>query len=408
MMPVAPLKKRIAALLGALVLAHAAAVLALGVDGPTASGTAITNRAEATYSDSDGTTYGTVSPTVTVTILAVAALNVTPDETESSADVGPRERVVRPFRVCNTGNTPDFYSIARSEVNAPASIVSLHFDTDASGALNDSDALIRLGESLSPRLRPGSCVGVFAVVDTNDSPAGTRLAIRLTARSSVSGVNGNAEDDGTIINAVGSGAVITSPTDKTLPPVKMVNGSSQTVVSIGSPFTYTINFRNSGDTPARGVVVTDDLPAGVEYLSNTLALGPKNLSDAEDADEGFARTQQVVVKLAEVLPGQVVQISFKARLNGNAPAATGLSNTVNITGQNVTPTRSSPAVVVIDPFGVVFAGRGGSATPIPGAQVEVLQDQSGADLALAANAGFVPNQQNANPYTTGAQGRFSF
>ncbi len=82
-------------LLCVLILTHTAGGLTHGLDNPTPSGTVITNRAEATYVDDEGTSYGTVSPTVTVSILAVATLAVTPDETESSAKVGPRERLTR-------------------------------------------------------------------------------------------------------------------------------------------------------------------------------------------------------------------------------------------------------------------------------------------------------------------------
>lgn len=398
--------KRLMALVCLLFLAHAGSALSLAVDDPTTSGTSITNRAEATYSDDSGETYGTASPVVTVTVLAVAALNVTPDETESSAEVGPKERITRTFRICNTGNTPDIYTITRAEVNAPATLVNLYFDNDASNSVGSADALIHLNETLSSRVRPNACIGVLAVVDTNDSPANSNLTIRLTAHSNVQSVGG-AQDDGTIINGVGSGPRITSPNDNSLPPVKMVNGGSQSIVSLGNPFAYTITFRNSGDTTARGVLVTDDLPTGIEYVSGTLQLGSKLLSDAEDADEGFVHGRQIVVQLAEVAPGQIVSITFKSRLSGNAPAATGLVNFANITGQNITPVKSSTAVVVIDPFGTVFSARAGGASPIPGSQVEILQQQQGQTLGLPLT-GFAPNDQNSNPFTTGAQGRFSF
>lgn len=380
----------------------------LGLDDPTASGTVITNRAEATYVDEAGTAYGTVSPTVTVTVLTVATLAVTPDETASSADVGPHEHLTRTFRICNTGNTPDLYTVTRAEANAPATISNLYFDQDESSTVTDGDTLIQLKQSLSRRINPGSCLGVLAVVETNDSPANTELKLRLTARSNVSGVGGIAEDDGTIINAIGRGAFITSPDNADLPPVKLVEEKSRAVVQLGNPFTYTIAFRNSGDTPARGVVVTDDLPAGIEYVSGSLHLGAKALSDAEDADEGHVHQRQLSVRLAEVAPGEVVKLSFKARLGGNAPAGTGVVNFANITGQNVALTKSSVAVIIIDPFGIVFAGRGGSATPVTGAQVYVLLNQNDDHLNIPPDTGFEPNEQNKNPFTTGTQGRFNF
>src|SRR5215207_9950431 len=99
-------------------------------DGGVGAGVVISNHAEATYADEAGQEFLTVSPTVTVTVSTVAAVTVTPDETEPSANVSPGERVTRLFRVCNTGNTPDFYTLAAAEVSAPAVLVSLHFDTD--------------------------------------------------------------------------------------------------------------------------------------------------------------------------------------------------------------------------------------------------------------------------------------
>ena len=84
----------------------------------TPADTLISNRAESTYRDEEGNEYGTVSPTVTVTVRAVSAHAVTPDETEPSAAVAANERAARLFRVCNNGNTPDLYTLTRAEVSA--------------------------------------------------------------------------------------------------------------------------------------------------------------------------------------------------------------------------------------------------------------------------------------------------
>src|SRR5688572_9112308 len=99
-----------------IMLTHTARTGAFALEG-SISGTVISNRAEITYTDDLGTTYAAVSQTVTVTVMAVSSLVVTPDETESSARVGPNERITRVFRVCNTGNTVDAYTITRAEVN---------------------------------------------------------------------------------------------------------------------------------------------------------------------------------------------------------------------------------------------------------------------------------------------------
>ncbi|MCA1634049.1 MAG: DUF11 domain-containing protein [Acidobacteria bacterium] len=315
-------------------------------DGNVEAGSIISNRAEATYTDADGTGFATVSPTITVTVRTVAALTVSPDETEPSETVSPGERVTRLFRVCNTGNTPDFYTIVAAEASAPATIFSLHFDSDASGTLGDTDRPITLGETMGPRLARGACVGVLALVDTNQAQQNQQFSVRLTARSNVlESLTGTPRDLGTIINIVGSGARLSSPADSALPPVKLVEGRERVTASRGQALEYSISFRNSGDIPARRVIVRDDLPEGLDY-----------------------------VVAAE-----------------NAPAA-----------------ASTSATAVVNPFGLVYQGRSGG-TPVPGALVSLVSDAAtGAPLPLTPGIGSEPNDDNKNPFTSDAQGRWSF
>jgi uncharacterized repeat protein (TIGR01451 family) len=398
-------------LLLASIFAEKAGARARALDGETSSGGAvIINRAESTYLDDEGTSFSTVSSTVFVTVLSVSSLTVTPDETQPSASVGPHETLTRTFRICNLGNTPDLYTLTHIEVNAPAQISSLYFDADASGTITSSDPRATINESLSPRVQPGACLNVLAVLETNDVAPQTNITIRLGARSNVvAAVNGRGEDEGTIINAVGNGPRLTSPQSASLPPLKLVNDNPQAIVSPGNPFTYTISFRNSGDVAGRNVLVSDDLPAEIEYVPSSLRLEERNLTDMEDADEGTVRARRLEVRLNEVAPNQIVKISFSARLTGKAPAGIGVINGATVSGQNVTAVSSTTAIVVVDPFGVVFSGRGGAASPVPNASVELLQDQAGANpLQLPSGAGFTPNTDNTNPFRTDGQGHFNF
>jgi uncharacterized repeat protein (TIGR01451 family) len=394
-----------------LALACASALGALArPDGGTPASTVIANHAEATYEDDSGNTFATVSPTVFVTIKTISSLNVTPDETQPSASVGPHETLTRTFRICNMGNTPDLYTITRREVNAPSRIASLYFDVDESGTITSSDTLVTLNESLSPRVQPGFCHNVLAALETNDVAPQSNITIRLAARSNVvAAVNGRGEDEGTIINVVGNGPRLTSPDSASLPPRKLVNGNASATVSPGNPFTYTIAFRNSGDVTARNVLVSDDLPAEIEYVPSSLRLEDHSLTDVEDTDEGMVRNRRLEVRLSDVAPDQVVHISFDARLTGNAPAGVGVVNSAVVSGQNVAAISSTTAVVVADPFGTVFSGRGGAAAPVSGARVEILLDQATAALLqIQAGAGFAPNTDNTNPFLSDGQGHFSF
>src|SRR5712692_8055460 len=399
----------IAAISLAVLLATSADLWARAFEDPTGAGTVISNRAEASYQDDTGESFTAVSPTVTVTVLAVATLAVTPDETVPSDTAAPREQVTRLFRVCNTGNNADAFTLTRAAVTAPATLNALYFDNNGSGALNAGDAQITLNETSSPQLAPAGCISVLAVIDTNDVAAQSTITINITARSNAANaVNGRSEDTGTIINVVGQGPRFTDPGNPNLPPSKLVNGLTQLVTSPGSQFTYTIAFRNSGDSAARNVAVRDELPSGIDFVAGSLQLDDRSLSDALDGDEGSVQNNIVEVRLARVNPSEAHLITLRARLSGAVAAGTGLVNSATITADNAPPIKSSVATVVINPFGLVFAGRAGSSAPIPGARVEVLVDQADNFLHLPANGGFAPNLKNDNPFATDGQGHFTF
>src|SRR6266852_3568380 len=131
----------------ALLFSMSVELWARAADGSISAGTVISNRAEATYQDEAGESFTTVSPTVTVTVLTVATLVVTPDETAPSETTAPHDQVTRVFRVCNTGNNTDTFSLTRFEATAPATLSGLYFDNDGSGTLNDGDAPIRLNDT---------------------------------------------------------------------------------------------------------------------------------------------------------------------------------------------------------------------------------------------------------------------
>ena len=392
-------------------LAAGAHASAGGRDGgvTTEPGTVITNSAEATYLDPEGIGFRTVSPTVTVTVRAVSGLVVTPDETEASAAVSPGERVTRLFRICNTGNTPDLYAITRGEVTAPATLQTLHFDADADGALTDADRIIQLGSTLSPRLARGECAGVLATFDTNASQPGSLINISITARSSVLGtVNGAVEDAGTIINTVGNGARLTSPDDPRLPPVKLVEGRASVTAAPGQLLNYTISFRNSGDVVARRLVLRDDIPAELDYVAGSLRLGEKVLTDAADADEGVYRDRFFEVAVAELKVGQIVRVSFQARVTTRVAPGRGVVNMAVVRAENAPSASSTAATAVVNPFGLVYEGHSGGANLIAGARVALLADvTTGTPLALGA-AGSTPNDANTNPFLSDSQGRWSF
>ncbi|HEX5708386.1 MAG TPA: hypothetical protein VFX96_13870 [Pyrinomonadaceae bacterium] len=402
-----------ALVVAALIVATAGASRVLSssrADETGGAGTIISNRAEATYTDATGTGYRTVTPDVTITVVAVSGLAVTPDETEPSATVAPNERVTRLFRVCNTGNNPDLYTITRAEISPqPAALVSLHFDLDNSGTLSDGDREITLAQTLSPRLPRGGCTGVLAVFDTNASQQGTRVQIQITARSSVLGsVNGAVEDPGTIINEVGRGAVLTSPLDPNQPPVKLVEARERVTAAHGQTLNYTISFRNSGDVAARRVVLRDELPESLEYVANSLRVGSRQLTDAEDADEGHVSGRRIEIRLAQLAVGEKFELAFQARVSQRVAPGEGVINTAVVSADNAASAASTTATAVVNPFGLVYEGRSAGSSLISGARVALLSDDATGQLLSLLSDGSTPNDENANPFLSDGQGRWSF
>ena len=297
-------------------------------------------------------------------------------------------------------------------MSAPSSFNSLSFDVDNSGTLSTGDNSITVGSTLSPRLAPHVCVNVIAVVDVNAAVPGSRLTISLTARSNVATTaNGLVSDDGTIINSVGDAARLTDPTTPTAPPLKLVNGQARVTSAPGDTLEYTISFRNRGAVTARNVLAADDLPSGLEYVAGSLRLAQRTLTDATDADEGQLANndRRVEVRLAQVRADELVTYSFKARVTSAIHAGEGAVNVATLTGENIERVNSSAATAVINPFGIVFSGRGGASTTIAGARVLLLTTQTtDSTLQTVPGIGYTPNATNDNPFTTPTGGTFGF
>jgi uncharacterized repeat protein (TIGR01451 family)/gliding motility-associated-like protein len=122
-------------------------------------------------------------------------------------------------------------------------------------------------------------------------------------------------------------AVVTSPTDpegpeesdpdiviidNRAPELNIVKNPQATEVVAGQNFSYTIVVSNTGTAPARDVVVTDALPAGLTFVS---------------ADNGGTHSAGTVTWNIPILAiGQSVTLSLVVNLNSNVPAGTSIRN----------------------------------------------------------------------------------
>ena len=375
-------------------------------EGGTPGGSILQTQGLGFYKDDDGREHRTATEIVTILIQTVTLLHVTPNETEPSAQVQQHQEFIRLFQICNGGNDSERVIISKIEVSSPARIVSLYFDTDGSGTLSSTDLEIHVGETLSPSLQPGGCISVLVIVNSESFPPRTNLQIRLTARSTTpAAANGIQEATGQIVNAVTSS--LTSPVDD--PPLLLVNGLRQTVATANQVLDYSLALHNSGDGPAQGIVFINDLTEGLEYLPGTLKLDGKLLADVLPAGEVTPSSSRVQANIASLAPGQSALVEYQARVRGGVTRGQALVDDGIVSVENFAPLKTTETVVLIDPFGVVFAAHGGSSTPIPAASVTLLTDTfSNTSLSIPPGAGLPPNTQNLNPATADGQGRYNF
>ena len=375
-------------------------------EGGPPGGSILQNQGYGLYKDDDGREHRTLSEIVKIVIQTVTLLYVTPNETEPSAQIQQHQEFARLFQICNGGNDSEQVIVSRVEVSSPARLVSLYFDTDASGTISSTDVEIHVGETLSPNLQTGGCIGVLALVNSESFPARTNLPIRLTARSTTAAAaNGIQEATGQIVNAVTSG--ITSSIDS--PALLLVNGVKQTVATANEVLNYSLALHNSGDSPAQGIVFINDLPEGLQYVPGTLKLDGKLSADAQRAGEVTSSSSRIEANIAAIASGQSALVEYQARVKEGVMPGRALVDDGIVSVENFAPLKTTETIVLIDPFGMVFAAHGGSSTPIPGASVTLLTDTAGnTSLNIPAGAGFPPNTQNLNPDIADGQGRYSF
>lgn len=372
----------------------------------TIAGTEIFNQAKAEYFDKMGNQFSTVSPIVSFIVRSVPRLTVSPDEKEPSATVAANERIVRAFRLCNTGNVPDNYQISRADVSSPANFEGLYFDLDADGVITANDLRITINQTPSPTIEINACINVLADIQTNQIAVGNQLIIDLTARSvSVQKIS----DVGKIINIAGNSAILTSPNNPNAPPLKLVNQQQIYVGATGERLNYSISFRNRGDVAAQNVVLIDELPGELSYVANSLRIDGRSVTDVPNDDEGTVIGQRIEIRFAQpIAPNQIVNFNFQAIVSGNVPAGFGISNIANLSASNAPLVDSNPAIVIVNPFGVVYSGNSGGNVAISNARVAVFIDSQAEVLATFPPNGFEPNTANENPFVSNQQGRYSF
>ncbi|MFD0712072.1 isopeptide-forming domain-containing fimbrial protein [Paenibacillus sp. GCM10027626] len=145
---------------------------------------------------------------------------------------------------------------------------------------------------------------------------------------------GEPEEPTTTVEVYPRGAVLESTKVASLQ--TKADGNTDTEhPEVGDTLLYTIQTRNTvADSMVTNLVISDKIPAGLEYEPGTLCVDGTPVSDVEDGDSGHYAGDQVTGKFGDVTDTSWHTVTFQAKvLPGQA--SKDIQNTAVVTGDNV-------------------------------------------------------------------------
>lgn len=398
-------------------LAVSLIALAAGIgEASPVAGLVIANTVTAQYSDPNGATYAVQSNTLSVSIAAVSAIAVSPKETAvdpSSEGYPIGTPVTRTFSITNTGNVTDAYTISSIVCGA---------GTMTSAAFVTASAVIPVtpGSTVSPTLHPGESIKLQVVIATTGVAVGVPFAVGVVASSTnATTANGLVTDTGREFAVAQPGASIAGTSGPATAIAKLVNQVRSHPARPGETVTYSIAFRNYGGSPATNVVIVDDVPAGIRALPQTVAV-----NGVSAAGTATLVGQRITVRVGTLGVGASDVVSFDAVVDSGLTAGATYVNVASLTADAIGTITTSPASVFVGISNICYDGFAGSGAPVNSATLSLRDLQTHALIALPQTGaaqgltrapqdalpppGLPPNTGNANPFTTGADGAYSF
>lgn len=333
----------------ALVAGSAAFISSAHAAAP-AAGTSISNVASATYTDSTGASKSVNSNIVTTTVSPVGSITLVANRT---ATANPNALVSLSHTLTNNGNSSDTITLSVANIaNASGAAgddydfsgLKVYRDTNNDGTPDGAPILIGAATG-TITLAAGQSVNLIVEGVTNASaPVGAEGQWTLTAESGLT-------------NVVTGGALTASNTDT----VTIINGAvisltksasvsliDATKAAADREVTYTLVYRNTGNSTATNVLVTDVLDSRLEYVPGTAKLMNVSQTDTVDdtAGPGFVDNYKFVgdtltLKIPSLAPNTTGTLTFKARVVQNTDPAL-IRNTAEVDpGTGKTPSNDN-------------------------------------------------------------------
>lgn len=332
----------------ALVAGSAAFISSAHAAAP-AAGTNISNVASATYTDSTGASKTVNSNIVTTTVSPVGSITLVANRT---ATANANALVSLSHTLTNNGNSTDTITLSVANIaNGPGSDdydfsgLKVYQDTNNDGTPDGAPIVIG-GVAGTITLAAGQSVNLI-VEGTTSATA----AANSTGQWTLKAESGRSD-------VVTGGALIASNTDT----VTIINGAVISLTKSASvslidatkatdadrEVTYTLVYRNTGNSTATNVLVTDKLDSRLEYVPGTAKLMNVSQTDTVDdtAGPGFVDNYKFVgdtltLKIPSLAPNTTGTLTFKARVVQNTDPAL-IRNTAEVDpGTGKTPSNDN-------------------------------------------------------------------
>lgn len=307
----------------ALVAGSAAFVSSAHAAAP-AAGTNISNVASATYTDSTGASKSVNSNIVTTTVSPVGSITLVANRT---ATANPNALVYLSHTLTNNGNSSDTITLSVANITNGSgddydfSGLKVYRDTNNDGTPDGAPILIGAATG-TITLAAGESANLIVEGTTNAT-----AAVNNTGKLTLNAVSGRTD-------VVTGGALTASNTDT----VTIVNGAVISLTKSASvslidatkatpadrEVTYTLVYKNTGNSTATNVLVTDALDAKLEYVPDSAKLMNVAQTDGDDAsslpntgDNYKFVGNTLTLKIPSLAPNTTGTLTFKARVVQN-------------------------------------------------------------------------------------------
>ena len=297
----------------ALVAGSAAFISSAHAAAP-AAGTNISNVASATYTDSTGASKSVNSNIVTTTVSPVGSITLVANRT---ATANPNALVSLSHTLTNNGNSSDTITLSVANITNGSgdeydfSGLKVYLDTNNDGT-PDGAPIVTGNATGTITLAAGQSVNLIVEGTTSATAAASN-----TGQWTLNAVSGRTD-------VVTGGALIASNTDT----VTIINGAVISLTKSASvslidatkatladrEVTYTLVYKNTGNSVANNVLVTDVLDTKLEYVTGSAQLMGLGQTDADDVDDYKFVGNTLTLKIPSLAPNTTGTLTFKARV----------------------------------------------------------------------------------------------